>query len=136
MRFASLGSGSRGNATLVQHGATSVLIDCGFSVKETEQRLARLQLSAADISAILVTHEHGDHIGGVGPLARKYALPVWLTPGTASSGALGKVEKLQHFSCHEAFVIQDLEITPFPVPHDCREPSSLCSARGRIAWAC
>ena len=65
MRFASLGSGSRGNATLVAAGETCLMVDCGFSLRETERRLARLGLAPSQISAILVTHEHGDHLRGV-----------------------------------------------------------------------
>ena len=80
MRFASLGSGSRGNATLVEAGATRVLIDCGFSVAETERRLARLSLQVQDLDAILVTHEHSDHIAGVARLSRRHGIPVWMTP--------------------------------------------------------
>ena len=75
MRFASLGSGSRGNATLIESGSTLVMVDCGFSCRETERRMARLGCSAAQLAAILVTHEHGDHIRGVGVLARASRLP-------------------------------------------------------------
>ena len=122
MRFASLGSGSRGNATLVEHAATRVLLDCGFSVRETERRLARLGCEAGRLSAIVVTHEHGDHINGVGALARKYGLPVWATSGTQAVGRLGAVAQVQTFSSHQAFAIGDLQVQPFPVPHDAREP--------------
>ncbi|WP_419632084.1 MBL fold metallo-hydrolase, partial [Thiolapillus sp.] len=72
LKFASLGSGSRGNATLIQAGDTCLLLDSGFSLRELQQRLARLELTPDDLDAVLVTHEHGDHIKGVGPLARKY----------------------------------------------------------------
>ena len=82
LRFALLGSGSRGNGLLVECGPTAILVDCGFSLKETERRLARLGREACELDAILVTHEHGDHVDGIGPLARKYDIPVWLTPGT------------------------------------------------------
>ncbi|MGD8312544.1 MAG: MBL fold metallo-hydrolase, partial [Gammaproteobacteria bacterium] len=82
MRFASLGSGSRGNATLVEYQGTLVMIDCGFSCRETERRMARLGCHPAELAALLVTHEHGDHVRGVAPLARKYGFPVWLTHGT------------------------------------------------------
>ena len=84
MRFACLGSGSRGNCAVIEAGDTRVMLDCGFSAKETERRLARLSLTMADISAILVTHEHSDHISGVGGLARKHAVQVWMTPGTCN----------------------------------------------------
>ncbi len=70
MRFSSLGSGSRGNGTLIEQGDTCLLVDCGFSAREAEKRLARLGKSADELTAILVTHEHGDHINGVGVLAR------------------------------------------------------------------
>jgi phosphoribosyl 1,2-cyclic phosphodiesterase len=82
MQFASLGSGSRGNATLIEAGSTLVMVDCGFSCREVERRMARLDRSPEQLSAVLVTHEHGDHVRGVPVLARKYRLPVWLTRGT------------------------------------------------------
>ncbi len=74
MRFASLGSGSVGNALVVQLGKTCVMMDCGFSLVETSLRLARLGLSADHLSGIVVTHEHGDHIAGVARLARKHSI--------------------------------------------------------------
>lgn len=82
IRFASLGSGSAGNALLVESGATCLMIDCGFGLRETVSRLQRAGRQPADLTGILVTHEHGDHLGGVFRLARKYALPVWMTHGT------------------------------------------------------
>jgi phosphoribosyl 1,2-cyclic phosphodiesterase len=130
MRFASLGSGSRGNATLVEQGNTCILVDCGFTLKELERRLARLHKDAAELTAILITHEHADHVSGVGMLARKYALPVWMTPGTWSAQRFGDLPMLQFFSSHETFAIGALEIHPFPVPHDAREPSQFVFADG------
>ncbi len=122
MRFASLGSGSRGNATLVEAGGTRLLIDCGFSARETEQRLARLGVAADTLNALLVTHEHGDHIRGVGPMARRYRLPVWMSAGTRRSHRCGELPQLNHFSAYQApFMIGDIQVTPFPVPHDARE---------------
>ncbi len=123
MRFASLGSGSRGNATVIEAGASRVLVDCGFSVAETERRLARLGLVPADLHAVLVTHEHNDHISGVGPLARRHALPVWMTAGTARVWRGGEIPSLHLFTCHEPFAIGGLRVSPYPVPHDAREPS-------------
>ena len=140
MRFASLGSGSRGNGTLVEQGNTCVLVDCGFSAKEAEKRLARLGKSADELTAILVTHEHGDHIKGVGPLARKHALPVWATSGTLykdkqSAGAqisdrLGGGLDIYTICSHTAFSVGDIEVRPFPVPHDAREPSQFVFGNG------
>jgi phosphoribosyl 1,2-cyclic phosphodiesterase len=122
LRFSSLGSGSRGNATLVAAGRTCVMVDCGFSVTETRRRLARLGKSPEDIDAILVTHEHSDHIGGVAALARRFGIPVWMTAGTSVVHGDTEVPSLDWFCGLEAFAIGDLEITPFPVPHDAREP--------------
>lgn len=122
MRFASLGSGSRGNATLIESGSTCVLLDCGFSVRETERRLARLDRTASDIDAVVVTHEHSDHISGVAALSRRFDLPVWATLGTATRGALRELAKLRIFTAHESFAIGDIEVAPYPVPHDAREP--------------
>lgn len=131
IRFASLGSGSHGNAHVVSVDKTTVLVDCGFSIKETESRLQRLGLEAAQLSAVLVTHEHGDHIQGVDRLARKYRLPVWLTPGTWRKGRLSDSLDVQLFNAHENFAIRDLQVQPFPVPHDAAEPAQFVFSDGQ-----
>jgi len=132
MRFALFGSGSKGNATLVEHGQTRLLVDCGFSVRELERRMARLGVSGDSLSAILLTHEHNDHVGGAGALARKYRLPVWLTAGTAKAAAprLGELPEHRELNCHSEFAIGDLSVTPFPVPHDAREPCQFTFSDG------
>lgn len=132
MKFALFGSGSKGNATLIEHGATRLLVDCGFSLRELERRMARLGVEAASLSAVLVTHEHNDHIGGVGALARKYRLPVWLTAGTVRSAArrLGELPQQRLLNCHNAFAVGDLQVSPFPVPHDAREPCQFVFSDG------
>lgn len=123
LRFASLGSGSRGNATLIQSAGTLVLVDCGFPARELARRCELLGVDPARIDAILVTHEHGDHIRGVGAVARRYKLPVWMTHGTARAHDCGELPVLQLFGSHDGgFRIGDLDITPVPVPHDAREP--------------
>ena len=123
MRFASLGSGSEGNALLVSVGQTQVLMDCGFGLKNALARLARLGVSAEQLSGIAITHEHGDHIGGVARLARKFGLPVWLTHGTLRSQqrAFSGIH-IHEIDPHRAFVIGEIEITPYLVPHDAAEP--------------
>ncbi len=131
MRFASLGSGSKGNATLVQAGQTCVMIDCGFSLKETEARLSRFDLDATELDAILITHEHGDHVRGAGPLSRKYDIPLWATRGTHSKAVLGKLPALNFLDVHQHFVVKDLAIQPYPVPHDAREPCQFVFSDGR-----
>lgn len=124
MRLATLGSGSRGNATLVESAGARVLVDCGFGRRETEQRLDTLGVEPGSLDAILLTHEHGDHVRGVGALARRHRIPVWSTAGTWRGAAAGEVSRLQIFSSHErGFRIGDLRVRPYPVPHDAREPS-------------
>lgn len=133
LRFASLGSGSQGNATLIEAGKTCLMIDNGFTLQETEKRLDRLSRSANQITAILVTHEHGDHISGVGKLARKYRIPVYLTEGTrrAAQRHLNKLDDvIQLFHTHATFQINDLEVSPITVPHDANEPSQFVFSDG------
>lgn len=131
MRFASLGSGSRGNATIISHDKTTLLIDCGFSARETEKRLQRLDCDPAKLTAIVVTHEHGDHINGIRVLARKYQLPIYATAGTAGCLSVDVVHLITEFSSHESFNIDDVEVQPFPVPHDAREPSQFVLGDGQ-----
>ncbi|MDQ7076111.1 MAG: MBL fold metallo-hydrolase [Gammaproteobacteria bacterium] len=122
MRFASLGSGSSGNATLIEADGTRLLIDCGFSIKETVKRLQRFELTPDDLDALLVTHEHGDHLSGVAPLARRYKFPVWMTHGTHRKARDVKIPNLKLFHAHQSFQIGSLTVRPFPVPHDAAEP--------------
>lgn len=123
MRFISLGSGSRGNATLIETAETRLLLDCGFAARELERRLAQLELEADTLDGILVTHEHQDHVRGVGPLSRRYRLPVWLTHGTFRSGRLGHLPEVRMIHAHQPpFRIGDIQVLPYPVPHDAREP--------------
>jgi phosphoribosyl 1,2-cyclic phosphodiesterase len=124
VRFASIGSGSEGNGLVVEAGGTRILIDCGFGVRDAAVRLARIGVTPDSLSAILVTHEHSDHVGGVPAFAARHRIPVWLTFGTLSmTGArFATVEHVYGFDSHDAFAIDDLEIRPFPVPHDAREP--------------
>ena len=123
IRFASLGSGSAGNALLVESGETLLMLDCGFGLRDTLARLQTLACQPAEITGILVTHEHGDHVGGVFRLARKYALPVHLTHGTWAACRESDVGlDLRIIDSHAPVIIGDLEVQPFPVPHDAREP--------------
>ena len=126
MRFASLGSGSAGNSLVVEANTTRVMLDCGFGIKETVSRLLRLNLSPEDLTGIVITHEHDDHAGGAFKFAAKYNVPVWLTYGT-----LKMVDrylpnrhdiKLHIVDSHTTFSINDIEVQPYPVPHDAREP--------------
>ncbi len=129
MRFALLGSGSKGNATVIRHDSDCILIDCGFSCQETVRRLERLDLGPDQINAILVTHEHGDHVRGVSVLARKYDIPVWMTPGTRSACQLESDVRVIEFNAHQSFTLGELHIQPVPVPHDAREPTQFVVSR-------
>jgi phosphoribosyl 1,2-cyclic phosphodiesterase len=122
MQFASLGSGSKGNATVVRAGDTLVMIDCGFSLRETTRRLSRLGLEPAQLDAILVTHEHSDHCSGVAALSRKHQIPVYLTHGTANTGRCAGSFTLSCFNCEDCFEVGQLQIKAVAVPHDAAEP--------------
>ena len=122
MRFASLGSGSKGNATLVRAGDTLVMVDCGFSLRETTRRLGRLGVEPDDLDAILVTHEHSDHCAGVASLSRKHRLPVYLTHGTASTGRCADSHQLYCFDSEAEFTVGSLVVKAVTVPHDAVEP--------------
>lgn len=130
IRFCILGSGSKGNATLVECGGTRVLVDCGFALVETEARLARAGVDPASLSAVLVTHEHEDHAAGVARLAREYELPVFLTAGTYAAWNEPCAPRVHRFSPHGSFHIGELEVHPFPVPHDAREPCHYVFSHG------
>src|SRR5699024_9402826 len=98
------------------------LLDCGFSTKQTTQRLQRLGVDPESLSGILVTHEHSDHLSGVQRMARRYELPVWMTPGTHAAWGVDDVPRVELISPHQPFSVEELEVFPFPVPHDAREP--------------
>lgn len=130
MRFASLGSGSKGNATIVASDGNLLLIDCGFSLRELRKRMSRIGLEPEQLTGVLVTHEHGDHVGGVGAVARAMDLPVYLTDGTlrASRDLYGVSARL--ISPHRHFAIDSLDVEPVAVPHDAREPCQFVLSNG------
>lgn len=126
MRFASLASGSSGNCLVAEAAGTVVLVDCGLALTETERRLARLGLEPSRVSAILVTHEHGDHAGGTFEFAAAHRVTVYLTHGTlAALKAEGKVldgVPLCIVNGRQSFFVDGIQLMPFTVPHDAREP--------------
>lgn len=132
MRIASLGSGSRGNATLVQHEQTTLLVDCGFSLRETEKRLGELGLEASDVDAILITHEHGDHIRGAGSFCRKYETPLYMSHGTYRTSDIFDQYACQELVAGAEMAIQDISILPFAVPHDAAEPYQFVFSDGDV----
>jgi phosphoribosyl 1,2-cyclic phosphodiesterase len=134
IRFASLGSGSEGNGLVVESDATRVLVDCGFTLVDVVARLNRVGLAPEDLAAIVVTHEHEDHASGVARLARRYNLPVYLTYGTLVSLGPGgsMMPDIKLIDSHTPFAIRDIEVHPFPVPHDAREPSQFLFSDGDL----
>ena len=134
LRFCSLGSGSSGNATLVEasgagQGVTRVLVDCGFTQRELAWRLARIGLAPQDLDALFVTHEHGDHIGCAVPLARRHGIALWTSRGTWRAIGEPELDGLLQFARDgEAIAIGALQLQPYTVPHDAAEPLQLrCS---------
>ncbi len=127
LRFVALGSGSEGNALLVEVRSdgvcTRVLLDCGFGVRETVARLSAVGVDAASVDAVLVTHEHSDHVGGAYKLARRFGMPVYMSHGTrhASQHLANQIQVLQ-LCGHTPLTIGNVQVTPHPVPHDAREP--------------
>lgn len=133
MRFSLLGSGSEGNALVVQVGQTRVLLDCGFTLTETVLRLARLGLQAEQLDGIVVTHEHGDHISGVARLARKFNIPIWLTHGTLrTQNASFATLSITEINPHSEFAIGEVQVQPYPVPHDAAEPVQYVFSDGNL----
>lgn len=135
MRFASLGSGSAGNCMVVEQKSTRLLLDCGFGTNEVVKRLRRLDLEPEQITGILVTHEHDDHAKGAFKFAAKYGVPVWLSHGTFKMCERYLPEAaditLNLIDSHTKFHIEQLEIKPYPVPHDAREPTQFTFSDGQ-----
>lgn len=127
-----MGSGSAGNGLLVEVGGTRILADCGFALNSALARLARRNIDPASLSAILITHEHDDHIGGAARLACKFGVPVWLTHGTlqAAGERFAGVAAIEVFDCHQRFAVGAIEIEPYTVPHDAREPAQFVFSDG------
>lgn len=138
MRFCSLGSGSGGNATLVEGSqgitTTRVLIDAGFSERELTKRLARAGCTPGDVDAIFITHEHGDHVGCSVAFARRHRIPMIMSRGTwRAVGSEDFDDSLLRLTrCGETIGLGDLELRPFAVPHDANEPLQLCLGDGAV----
>ncbi len=124
MRFCVLGSGSKGNCTLVESGGCALLIDVGFSGIEIERRLNSVGLKPEVIKAVLITHEHRDHISGVGVLSRKYKLPVFVNAATlaAAGKIMGQLHAVVEFETGTSFSCADFAVHPFAISHDTADP--------------
>lgn len=134
LRFKSLGSGSTGNACVVESAGpvpARLLVDCGFGLKHLLARLRHAELSPDQLDAIFITHEHGDHIGCAAALATRYQLPVWMSSGTyAAIGSPDLGGMLRIARDNEVITVGDMTALPFTVPHDAREPLQLTCTSG------
>lgn len=129
-----LASGSRGNAIYIADDTTAILIDAGLSGVEIQRRMAHHGLVPGDLNAIVVSHEHNDHIQGVGVLARRFHLPVFMTHQThgAARAQLGKIDDFRPMACGRSFAVGTLTLHPFSIPHDAVDPCGFTIARNGI----
>ncbi len=133
MRVCVLASGSLGNSIYIEGGDTAILVDAGLSLRETSRRLSSIGASVERISAVLLSHEHSDHIRGIGVLARSLRAPIYANIGTAEalSCTLNGNERVEHFETGKGFTLNGLYIHPFSVPHDAADPVQFCITDGR-----
>ena len=123
MKICLLASGSKGNAILIESGRTRLLIDAGLSARELRRRLELVGIDAASLTALLITHEHTDHVRGLGPLVRQLDVPVYLQTDLAGRlRDVGKTESVREFADGETFTVDDLSIRPFAITHDSLAP--------------
>ncbi|WP_038029757.1 MULTISPECIES: MBL fold metallo-hydrolase [unclassified Thioalkalivibrio] len=130
IRFCSLGSGSGGNALVVEIGTTRLLVDCGFSVQELERRLAQQGLTASDLDGVFVTHEHGDHLGSAPALSRRYGLHVYASAGTRLAARDNGFAHFEEIQPDVPIEVDDAQVIPYTVPHDAREPTQFVFSDG------
>jgi len=128
MRLCSIASGSSGNCIYVGSETTHLLVDVGISGKRTEEGLNSLDVSPKDLDGILITHEHADHIAGIGVMARKYGVPIYATTGTIkairSSSSVGKIDEdlFVEVQSDNKFTIKDIMVNPMKISHDAAQP--------------
>lgn len=136
MKFCVLGSGSKGNSTYLESGGTSILIDAGMSGKELQKRLSAIGVDLAAIDAILVTHEHNDHIQGVGILSRRAGIPVYANPATFSAAAkiVNRLFSYNEFETGGTFYFRNLAIHPFSISHDTEDPVGFRISDGNVSF--
>jgi len=135
MRFSVLGSGSRGNSVYIESGGSAILIDAGFSGKETAARLRRIGRNLDHLDAIFVTHEHHDHIGGVGVVSRRCRLPVYANKPTFSMGErkFGRLHARYEFDVGDTLTMQDFQVRSFSISHDAADPVGYIISNGRVS---
>jgi len=133
MRFSVLGSGSRGNSVYIESGKTGILIDAGFSGKEIDTRLRSIGRDLAKVQARCVTHEHNDHICGVGVLSRRCKIPTYINGGTFSAGEkkIGRLAVHKEFATGDILQIGDLQVRSFRISHDTADPVGFVVSDGK-----
>ncbi|MEA3364234.1 MAG: MBL fold metallo-hydrolase [Candidatus Hydrogenedentes bacterium] len=124
IRFSILGSGSSGNAILVVTEGARILIDCGFSLRQLQKRAAQVGQRLDELNAVFVTHEHGDHVKGLGVLARKVGIPVFMTKGTYDRlpSSVAEVPNIEYFTAGDTVALDGLAVSSFSVSHDAGDP--------------
>jgi len=137
LRFKNLGSGSTGNATLIEAGSGGdrkrLLVDCGLGIRQLDFRLNQAGLQADEIDAIFITHEHSDHIGCARQLAMRYRIPVWMSHGTHAGMGLADFDGLLNIARDSTPIdLGEMQVMPFTVPHDAREPLQLTATDGHV----
>jgi len=135
LRFRNLGSGSSGNATVVQARSaatiTHLLVDCGLGIRQLDKRLGQAGMLAEQVDAIFITHEHADHIGCARQLALRERIPVWMSHGTYTALGEPDFDGLLRIACDsQAIELGAMRVLPFTVPHDAREPLQLTCSDG------
>ncbi len=138
MQVCLLASGSKGNAVFIECGESRILVDAGLSARELTARLEGIGRSPEELHAIVVTHEHGDHCRGVGPLARRHRIPVFMHHATrAALPSLGRIDDLREFDAGDAFSVRDLRIETFQTTHDAVAPVGFAidTSKGKIGFA-
>lgn len=141
LELCSIASGSSGNCICVGDDETHVLVDAGISGKKIENGLNSIDLTSRDMQGILITHEHGDHIAGLGVMARRYGLPIYATAGTIdaikNTSSVGKIDEtlFHEILPEETFSIGDLGITPISISHDAADPVAYRIKNGKRSFA-
>jgi phosphoribosyl 1,2-cyclic phosphodiesterase len=127
LKICVLGSGSRGNSIFVGCGDTRVLLDAGFAGSEIRERLALIGERPERLDAVILTHEHADHVQGAGVLSRRYGVPIYANRMTleAAGRALGKLQRVVLFQPGSSFQVNDILVEPFTLPHDAQDPVGL-----------
>jgi phosphoribosyl 1,2-cyclic phosphodiesterase len=135
MRFSVLGSGSRGNSVYIESGQTGILIDAGFSGKEIDTRLKSLDRDVSNVKALCITHEHNDHVRGIGVLSRRCKIPAYSNGGTFLAGEkqLGKLFARKEFDTGDILQIGDLQVRSFQISHDTADPVGYVVSDGKVS---